>query len=202
MQPKQRLSDISITNQSTLVCDLRTWEHADSEAWITLTGAQDSVGRRLARLLEEKSIQRLDDFGGVCETFLCKDGEYLACPPRTVSGAAVFSFTPKKHVLAEGSAMARSARAAGYALMVLTMQKDGKCGKLWVLCAALRHFNGASLTYYEDTSSIVDDLKLSPEGAKILAVHVLTPEFSHMTSQHADRVVSQVQYRHEVLLQS
>src|SRR5215831_12399055 len=137
-----RLSDISVTNQSTLVCDLRSWKDADSEAWIALTGAEDAVGTRLARMLEEASIQRLDDFGGVCETFLCRDEEYLASPRRTASGAAIFSFTPKKRVLAEASDMARSAGAAGYSLMILTLQKDGKFGKVWVLCAALRHLTG------------------------------------------------------------
>jgi hypothetical protein len=201
MQAKQRLSDIGITNQSTLVCDLRTWKDAASEAWIALTGPEDDVGARLARMLEEASIQRLDDFGGVCETFLCREEEYLASPRHTTSGAGVFSFTPKKRVLAEASEMARSAHAAGYSLMILTMQKDGKFGKVWVLCAALRHFTGGPLTYYEDTNTIIDDLKSSPEGSKILAVHVLTPEFAHMTSQHADRVVSQLQYQREVLLQ-
>jgi hypothetical protein len=202
MQPMQRLSDAGITNQSTLVCDLRTWKDPDSEAWIALTGGQDAVGTRLARMLEDASIQRLDDFGGVCETFLCRGEEYLASPPRTASGAAVFSFTPKKRVLAEASEMARSAHGAGYSLMILTMQKDSKFGKVWVLCAALRHFTGGPLTYYEDTNTIIDDLKSSPEGPKILAVHVQTPEFAHMTSHHADRVVSQLQYQHEVLLRS
>jgi hypothetical protein len=164
----QRLSDIAITNQSTLVCDLRAWKDTDSEAWIALTGAEDAVGTRLARMLEEASIQRVDDFGGVCETFLCRGEEDQASPPRTASGAAVFSFTPKKRVLAEASDMARSASAAGYSLMILTLQKDGKFGKVWVLCSALRHFTGGSLTYYEDTNTIIDDLKSSPEGPKIL----------------------------------
>ena len=59
---------------------------------------------------------------------------------------------------------------------------------------------GGRLTYYEDTNSIIDDLKSSPEGSKILAVHVLTPEFAHLTSHHADRVVGQLQYQQEVLL--
>ena len=163
-------------------------------------GRGGCVGARLARLLEEASIQRLDDFGGVCETFLCQGEEYLASPPRTASGAAVFSFTPKKRVLTEASQMARAARAAGYSLMILTMQKDGKFGKVWVLRPVLRHFTGGRLTYYEDTNSIIDDLKSSPEGANILAVHVLTPEFSHLTSHHADRVVSQLRYQQEVLL--
>jgi len=198
----QRLSDIAVTNQSTLVCDLRIWKHADSEVWIALTGAEDAVGTRLARMLEEASIQRLDDFGGVCETFLCRGEEYLASPRRTASGAGVFSFTPKKRVLAEASDMARSARAAGYSLMILTLQKDGKFGKVWVLCTALRHFTGGPLTYYEDTNTIIDDLKSSPEGPKIVAVHVLAPQFAHMTSQRADRVVSQLEYQNEVLLQS
>lgn len=202
MQPKQRLSDTGITNQSTLVCDLHAWKDADSEAWIALTGTEDSVGTRLARTLAEASIQRLDDFGGVSETFLCRGERYVASPPRTASGAAVFSFTPKKRVLAEASDMARAARAAGYSLMILTMQKDGKFGKVWVLCAALRHFTGGRLTYYEDTNTVIDDLKSSPEGSKILAVHVLTPEFTHMTSHRADRVVSQLQYQREVLLPS
>jgi hypothetical protein len=173
MQPNQRLSDTVITNQSTLVCDLRAWKDADSEAWIALTGTEDSVGTRLARTFEEASIRRPDDFGGVCETFLCRGQECVASPPRTAAGAAVFSFTPKKRVLAEASDMARAARAAGYSLMILTMQKDSKFGKVWVLCAALRYFTGGRLTCYEDTNTIIDDLKSSPEGSKILAVHVL-----------------------------
>jgi hypothetical protein len=198
----QRLSNIGVTNQSTLVCDLRAWRDAASEAWIALTGAEDAVGTQLARILEEASIQRLDDFGGVCETFLCQGEDYLASPRRTASGAAVFSFTPKKRLLAEASDMARSASAAGYSLTILTLQKGGKFGKVWVLCTALRHFTGGSLTYYEDTNTIIDDLKSTPEGSKILAVHVLAPEFAHMTSHHADRVVSQLEYQNEVLLQS
>jgi hypothetical protein len=196
----QRLSDIAVTNQSTLLCDLRTWEDGDSEAWIVLTGAEDEVGAQLARILEEAAIQRLDDFGGVCETFLCRGEEYLASPRRTASGAAVFSFTPKKRVLAEASDMARSARAAGYSLMILTLQKEGKFGKVWVLRSALRHFSGARITYYEDTNTIIDDLKSSPEGPRVLAVHVLAPQFAHMTSRCADRVASQLEYQNEVLL--
>ncbi len=97
----KRLNEVTITNQCTLLCDLRVWKHSDSQTWIALTGTQDEIGRQLAQALAEAFIQRLDDFGGVCESFLCRGDEYLSTPPRTAPGTAVFSFTPKKRVLAE-----------------------------------------------------------------------------------------------------
>jgi len=88
---KRRLSDTGVSNQSTLVCDLCAWKDPDSQSWVALTGAEEAVGTRLARMLEEASIRRLDDFGGVCETFLCREQEYLAAPRRT----AVHVLTPE-----------------------------------------------------------------------------------------------------------
>jgi hypothetical protein len=102
----------------------------------------------------------------------------------------------------EASEMARSARAAGYSLMILTLQKHGKFGKVWVLRAALRHFRGRPLTYYEDTNTVIDDLKASPEGAAIRAIHVVVPEYAQSVSRLADGVINQAQYRQEVLLRS
>ncbi len=84
--------------------------------------------------------------------------------------------------------------------MILTLQKHDKFGKAWVLRATLRHLQGVSLTYYEDTSTVVDELKSSPEGSRLVAVHVLTPEFSHLSSHRADRALTQQQYKEEVLL--
>jgi len=198
--PIRRLSDTTVSNQCTLVCDLRSFDSPDSEAWIVLTGSEDAIGSQIAGMLEAASIQRLDDFGGVCETFLCRGEEYLDAPPRTAPGAAVLSFTPRNRIAAEAAAMARAARAAGYSLMILTLQKHGKFGKVWVLRAALRHCRGRPLTYYEDTNTVIDDLKASPEGARIRAIHLVAPEFAHLVSRLADGVISQAQYRQEVLL--
>jgi hypothetical protein len=55
------------------------------------------------------------------------------------------------------------------------------------------------LTYYEDTGSVVDELKVSPESARVHAVHVQAPGYDDRIARLADRVVSQSQYQHEVL---
>jgi hypothetical protein len=193
------LDELEITNQCVLVCDLGRWNDPASSAWTRLSGSQDDVGRRLAALLEASHVTHLDDFGGVCETLLCEGEQYLVDPPRVKSGGAVFSFTPKKRVLAEASEMARVSALAGYALLVLTLQKHDKYGKVWVLIAALRHLQNGVLAYFEDTNSVIDELKSAAEGAKISAVHVLAPGFEEHRSQFADRVISQAEYRQEVL---
>ena len=95
--------------------------------------------------------------------------------------------------------MAQSAKAAGFELMILTLQKHDKFGKVWVLLGTLRDPAIEGLTYYEDTHTVVDELKAAPEGSRICAVHVKTPEFAHENSQFADRVVSQSEYQQEVL---
>lgn len=194
------LSELEITNQCVLVCDLEHWKNADSASWRLLSGSQEEVGRELASILENKRITRLDDFGGVCETFLCQEDRYLENPPKVKAGGAVFSFTPKKRVLAEASEMARVSAHSGYSLMILTLQKHDKFGKVWVLLGALRHLANGPLTYFEDTNTIMDELKASPEAAKICGVHVLSPGFEEFTSQLADRAISQAEYRSEVLL--
>jgi hypothetical protein len=158
------------------------------------------VGRALAGILENHGITRLDDFGGVCETFLCYEDRYLENPPQVKAGGAVFSFTPKKRILAEASEMARVSAHAGYSLMVLTLQKHDKFGKVWVLLGALRHLSNGPLTYFEDTNTIVDELKSSPEAVKLCGVHVQSPGFEEFTSRLADRVISQADYCKEVLL--
>ena len=137
--------------------------------------------------------------GGVCETILRRGDKYLEQPPLTKPGGAVFSFTPKKRLLAEGSEMARVAALAGYSLLMLTVQKHHRYGKVWVLLAALRHLSNGALTYFEDTNTVVDALKRSPEAARVFAVHVRVPGFEDHASQLADRVVSQSEYRREVL---
>jgi hypothetical protein len=150
-------------------------------------------------MLLEQRVERLDDFGGVCESFLCVGEAYVHRPPTVRPGAAVFSFTPKKRLLSEGNEMARVSAAAGYSLLVLTVQKHDKFGKVWVLCAALRHLSGRPLTYYEDTSTVIDELKASPEAQRIVAVHVEAPGFEQLSSRFADRKVSQLEYQSEVL---
>jgi hypothetical protein len=193
------LSSLEVTNQCVVVCDLAAWKRAESEAWQAIKGTQDDVGRQLAATLEERAIRRLDDFGGVCQTFLCDGEVYRQTPPRIRGSAAVFSFTPKQRLAAEGLEMAEVSHAAGYRLLVLTLQKQDRFGKAWVLCGILRHLAGDPLTYYEDTGSVVDELKVSPESARVHAVHVQAPGYDDRIARLADRVVSQSQYQHEVL---
>ena len=193
------VSALPVSNQCLVVCDLERWAGPDSPAWEMITGPQDAVGRRLAEILVALDIRRIDDFGGVCKTFLCAGEEYVEAPPRTKGDAAVFSFTPKNRITAEGGEMARVSHAAGYKLLVMTVQKHDKFGKVWALCAALRHLTGRTLTYYEDTDSVVDEIKTSKEGDRITAIHVQAPGYEDCRSQFADRVVTQSQYQKEVL---
>ena len=195
----QPLASLEITNQCVVVCGLRKWTCPESEAWQVLKGTQDDVGRSLAALLDAQGVRRIDDFGGVCKTFLCEGETYVDAPPRTTSGAAVFSFTPKNRLTAEGLDMARVSAAAGYELLVLTTQKHDKFGKVWVLCGTLRHRQTELLTYYEDTDSVVDELKQSPESDRVSVVHVKAPGYEECVARLADRVVTQAEYRREVL---
>jgi hypothetical protein len=193
------LDALAVTNQCVAICDLAHWQNAHSAAWRLVKGTQDDVGRALAGILSAKGARRLDDFGGVCKTFLCEGEKYLAQPPRTKPGGAVFSFTPKNRLIAEGHDMARVCAAAGYAALILTVQKHGKFGKVWVLCGLLRQHAGDVLVYYEDTSDVVDELKSSPEASRVCAVHVQVPGFEAHVAHRADRVIDQHQYRREVL---
>jgi len=195
------LSSLDVTNQCVVVCHLGLWDGPESPAWRAVKGTQDDVGLALAAVLQDRGVRRIDDFGGVCKTFLCDGEEYRHAPPRITGNAAVFSFTPKKRLAAEGLEMARVAAAAGYRLLVLTLQKHDKFGKVWTLCGILRHLTGDTMTYYEDTDSVVDDLKGSAEADRVVAVHVQTPGYEDCISRLADRVVTQEQYQHEVLLQ-
>ena len=80
------------------------------------------------------------------------------------------------------------------------MQKHDKYGKVWVLSAMLRHLRSPRLTYFEDTHTVIDDLKESVAGDRVVAVHVLAPGFEEHSSRLADRVVTQEQYRDEVVV--
>lgn len=199
MAPLSRLKDLPVTNQCVVVCDLRLLGDGDSPCWEALKGSQDDVGRRLASLVVDAGLGRIDDFGGVCKTFLCDGEAYLPDPPTTIGRAGVFSFTPKKKIVAEGEAMARASKAAGYSLLILTVQKHDTFGKVWVLCGVLRHLDDRRLTYFEDTHTVVDEIKESAEGAKIIAVHVLAPGFEGFNARLADRIVTQEEYQREVL---
>ena len=95
--------------------------------------------------------------------------------------------------------MARVSASAGYKLLLLTVQKHDKFGKLWVLCGILRYLTGDKLTYYEDTDSVVNELKTSSESDKVTVVHVQAPGYEESVSRFADRVATQEQYRQEVL---
>lgn len=193
------INRLQVTNQCVVVCDLERWTSPDSSSWDVITGSQDDVGRRLAAFLDGLDIRRIDDFGGVCKTFLCAGEEYLEAPPRTKGNAAVFTFTPKNRLAAEGHEMARVTRAAGYKALVITVQKHAKFGKVWVLCGALRNLTGRTLTYYEDTDSVVDELKTSQEAERVIVIHVRTPGYEDRNSRFADRVVTQSQYQQEIL---
>ena len=193
-------SQLQVTNQCTLVCDLRSWSGPTSLSWAVLSGTQDDVGAQIAHILRDAAVNRLDDFGGVAETLLCQGETYLSDPPRVKEGGAIYSFTPKKRLAAEGLEMARVSAAAGYTLMILTVQKHDKFGKVWVLCGALRHLEGMPITYYEDTNTVIDELKSFPEGIKLVAVHVKTPGFEEHVSLRADREATQSEYQRETLL--
>jgi len=95
--------------------------------------------------------------------------------------------------------MARVARDAGYHLLILTLQKHDKFGKVWTLVAALQHMTAGRVNYYEDTNTIVDEIKESSVGTRVQAIHVLAPGFESHVSKLADRVVPQSEYRREVL---
>lgn len=193
------LAVLQITNQCVVVCDLAMWTSPGSAAWTTVRGSQDDVGKAVATMLEERHTARIEDFGGVCKTFLC-DGEiYRDSPPRVKPRGAVFSFTPKNRLELEGQKMAAVAHAAGYDLLVLTLQKHDKFGKVWVLNGILRHLERDGLLYYEDTNTVVDELKSSPAGHRVHAIHVLAPGYEEHVSKLADRVVTQLEYQREVL---
>lgn len=70
---------------------------------------------------------------------------------------------------------------------------------MWVLRAALRYAGEQPFTYYEDTNTVIDELKTLPEGRRIIAIHVEAPGFEEHKSQDADKVISQREYQKEVL---
>jgi len=189
------------TNSCLVVCDLDALVAPDAPAWSLLQGSQAEIGAALAAHVSAKGVSRLDDYGGVAKSILSAGDAYLDAPPRVRDHAAVYSFTPKNKIAAEGLAMALCARKAGYRLLVLTVQKEGKYGKVWGLRALLSQPAGPRLVYYEDTASVVDELKAAPEGDHIEAVHVLAPGWEDQSSARADRVLTQAQYQAEVLLQ-
>jgi hypothetical protein len=193
------LNSLQVSNQCVVVCDLKKWTGPDSSSWQVIRGSEDEVGRCLAAILEDYHVRRLDDFGGVSKTFLCDGEQYREIPPHIVGKAAVFSFTPKKRLAAEGVEMARVSSAAGYQVLLMTVQKHDKFGKVWVLRGILRHLIGGVLTYYEDTASIVDEIKGSAESDRITVVHVQTPGYEDCVAKLADRVITQQQYQLEVL---
>ncbi len=173
------LHSLQVSNQCVVVCELKKWTGPDSSSWQVIKG--------------------LDDFGGVSKTFLCDGAQYLEVPPRIRGKAAVFSFTPRNRLSAEGVEMARVSSVAGYQVLLISVQKHDKFGKVWVLLGILRHLTGGKLTYYEDTGSIVDEIKESAESDKITVVHVQAPDYKECKAQLADRVITQQQYHQEVL---
>ena len=196
----QPFDDLEVTNQCVVVCRLDQWVDSGSQAWSVIRGTQDEVGDDIAGFLQSAGVERIEDFGGVGETFLCDGDVYVDEPPRIRGRAAVFSFTPKNRLAAEGQEMARVSAMAGYRIMVLTVQKHKKYGKVWVLNAVLANLRPDDhLTYYEDTNTVIDELKSGENANRVSAVHVQAPGFEQFTSQLADRVVTQDQYRLEVI---
>ncbi len=193
------LGSLEISNKCVVLCDLRQWSGIDSPAWLIFTGSQDAIGCDIASILDEARIDRIDDFGGVSKSFLCDAEEYKDNPPKIKGNAAVFSFTPKNRIKIEGQDMARVAKTSGYKILVMTVQKDDKFGKVWVLRGILHNWLGQRLTYYEDTNSIIDELKSSPEEGKVIAIHVQVPGYEENVAVLADRVISQAEYQQEVL---
>jgi hypothetical protein len=92
------LNSLQVTNQCVVVCELQKWNGPESSAWQVIKGSQDEVGRSLAAILDDYSVRRIDDFGGVCKTFLCDGDQYCEAPPHIIGKAAVFSFTPKNRL--------------------------------------------------------------------------------------------------------
>ena len=193
------LESAGVSNQCVVVCELSDYHGKGSICWNAYKGTEDEIGVALAERLQQARISRIDDFCGVSETILCAGGQYAEDPPLVRPHGAIFSFTPRKRVMEEAHDMARAARSAGYELLVVTPQKHGKFGKAWVLCAALRHTGDAAYTYYEDTNTVIDEIKALPEGARLAAIHVEAPGFEEFKSQLADRVISQKRYLEEVL---
>ena len=66
------INTLQVTNQCVVVCDLEQWTGPDSSSWDIISGTQDDVGRGLATILDGLDIHRIDDFGGVCKTSLCR----------------------------------------------------------------------------------------------------------------------------------
>ena len=193
------LDETQISNKCVILCDLSTYQDDRSACWRILKGTQEEIGREIASLLERSDIKRIDDFGGVSKSFLCDDEAYREEPPKTKPNAAIFSFTPKNRAKKEAHEMARAASKSGYRWMILTVQKHHKFGKVWVLDAILQQWNKEPLTYYEDTNTVIDEIKASHAGEKVFAVHVIAPGFEAYLSEKADRIISQKEYQEEVL---
>jgi hypothetical protein len=85
-----QLREEDISNQCVLLCDLSKYEGPESEAWEIVKGTQDKVGEIIAKAVKEKKVTRIDDFGGVCKTFLCDGESYRERPPKTKPGRQYF----------------------------------------------------------------------------------------------------------------
>lgn len=70
---------------------------------------------------------------------------------------------------------------------------------MWTLEGLLRHLDDRTIDYYEDTNTVIDDLKASEQGHRINAVHVQAAGFEEYVSNAADAVISQQGYLTKVL---
>ena len=151
-----KLAIENITNQCVVLCDLSMFKKDNDSCWYIAKGSQEEIGKLIANEVKDRNITRIDDFGGVCKTFLCEGEDYKSNPPKTTENAMIFSFTPKNKCIIEGVEMAMVASMSGFNYMILTVQKNDKFGKVWVLSEVLKNITEYEITYYEDTSTVVD----------------------------------------------
>ena len=101
----------------------------------------------------------LIDFGGVAEHFLGGRGEseYIENPPKIkqTNLSFIFSFLPSNQKFAESTIMHETGLKSGFVGTIITTKKFGKKGKSEFAneLSKLISFN-----YYDDTSSILDEL--------------------------------------------
>ena len=187
----------NVSNQCVVLCNLGIFKKDKDNCWYIAKGSQEEIGKLIANEVKQLNITRIDDFGGVCKTFLCEGENYKLNPPKTKDNAMIFSFTPKNKCILEGVEMAKVASDSGFNYMILTVQKNDKFGKVWVLSETLKNITDYEITYYEDTSTIVDELRGKIQSHKLC--HIIAPGFEDYKSKRADQVLTQMEYQKEVL---
>ena len=120
----------------------------------------------------------LVDFGGVAEHFLGgRDGaEYIENPPKIkqTNLSFIFSFLPSNQKFAESTIMHETGLKSGFVGTIITTKKFGKKGKSEFAneLSKLMLFN-----YYDDTSSILDEVTQCSNSNCIWVQPDITSEF-------------------------